>query len=157
MSNAVIMAQKGAIDKSFDLLASFIDVCPNDIWAESSGGWPVWQQVYHCLGAVSFFTGLNEGIPALAEKEVGGLSKVATETVAKDKVAEALKAARATVEKYISSITDEDLAKRNEAVFAAANWDITHAFTLAMLAGHNLYHLGGCDAALRNHGLKGVF
>ena len=157
MSQAIIVAQKGAIDRSFALLNEFIDVCPADIWAEKSGGWPVWQQVYHCVNAVSFFTGLNEGIPALAEGAVAGLEKVAEETVAKEKIKAALAAAQATVEKYIASLTDEDLAKRNEAVFSAIQWDITHIFTLTMLDAHNLYHLGGCDAALRNHGLKGVF
>ncbi|UQZ87867.1 DinB family protein [Deltaproteobacteria bacterium Smac51] len=157
MSQAVIMAQKGAIDTSFTLLNQFIEVCPDEIWREKSGGWPVWQQVYHCISAVSFFTGLNEGIPSLAEESVSGLEKAAEETVDKAKVKEALQAAQATVEKYVSSITDADLTKRNEPVYAAIEWDISHAFTLSMLAAHNLYHLGSCDAALRNHGLKGVF
>ncbi|MDR0881800.1 MAG: DinB family protein [Candidatus Adiutrix sp.] len=157
MSNAIILAQKGAIDKSFDLLNQFIETCPDNIWAENNGGWPVWQQVYHALSVVGFFTGFNEGLPALAEPEVASLKKTAPNTVARDQLKTALTAARATVEKYIASISDDDLTKRNEAVFAAVQWDITHAFTLSTLAGHNLYHLGSCDAALRDHGLKGVF
>ena len=157
MSQAVIMSQKGAIDTSFTLLNQFTDVCPENIWAEKSGGWPVWQQVYHCVSAVKFFTGLDEGIPTLADEDVSGLGKSAEETVSREKIKEALKAAQATVEKYVASISDDDLTKRNEAVYSAIQWDINHAFTLSMLAAHNLYHLGSCDAALRNHGLKGVF
>ncbi len=157
MSNAVIMAQKGAIDTSFTLLNKFIDICPDEIWAEKSGGWAVWQQVYHCVSAVKFFTGLNEGIPALADEDVAGLSKVAETTVGKDQVKKALSAAQATAEKYIASLTDADLTARNQSVYAAIEWDITHAFTLSMIAAHNLYHLGGCDAALRNRGLAGAF
>ena len=33
----------------------------------------------------------------------------------------------------------------------------THAAACAMLTGHVLYHLGTCDAALREEGLKGFF
>jgi uncharacterized damage-inducible protein DinB len=148
------MSLKGPIDRSFGLINQYIDACPENIWAEKSGGWPVWQQVFHALDAVAFFTGMNEGIPAL---DADGLKHVAAKTVAKADVRKAMAAAQATVEKYVGALTDADLTKRNEAVYKAAEWDINHAFTLSMLAAHNLYHLGSCDAALRNHGLEGVF
>jgi uncharacterized damage-inducible protein DinB len=88
---------------------------------------------------------------------VSGLSKTAETVVAKAQLKAAMQAAQATVEKYVASISDDDLTKRNQAVYDAIQWDISHAFTLSMLSAHNLYHLGSCDAALRNHGLKGAF
>ncbi len=154
MSNAIVMSLKGPIDRSFGLLNQYIDVCPETVWAEKSGGWPIWQQVFHTLSAVKFFTGMDAGIPDLDPE---GLKQASAKTVSKDDVRKAMKAAQATVEKYVGSISDADLTKRNEPVFKAAEWDINHAFTLSMLAAHNLYHLGSCDAALRNHGLEGVF
>lgn len=157
MSQAIIMAQKGAVDRSFDLLEQFTDTCPDDIWAAKNGQWPPCQEVYHSAGAVKFFTGLNEGIETLAPDEIANLARAAEEPLPKARVKSVLKAARATVEKYIGGLTDADLAKRNEAVFAAKNWEITHGFTLVTLASHNCYHLGSCDTALRAHGLKGVF
>lgn len=157
MSQEIIVAQRPAIDRSFALFGQFVDVCPDDIWAECKGQWPVWQEIYHCSIAVKFFTGMNEGIETLAADEVAMLAVTGEGALSKAQIKAGLTAAQATVEKYISNLADADLVKRNEAVFAAKSWEITHAFTLVTLASHNLYHLGSCDTALRNHGLKGVF
>ena len=158
MSQATINALKGPIDTSFDLLNQFIDVCPDDLWGEKNGGWLIWQQVYHAIGAVDFFIAYDgEKEPPLAGEGVSELSEVADSVVSKDKVKAACAAARGRLDQYLAALKDEDLAKRNEGVFANAQWDISHAGTLSFIAAHNLYHLGSCDAALRNRGLKGVF
>lgn len=159
MSQAIVNGLKGPIDNSFALLAKFIEVCPENIWAEKSGGWPVWQQVYHVVGAVDFFISVP-GLPPsepLAKPAFGELSEVADITVAKNQIKTAVDEAQARIDKYVATLTDEDLAKRNEHLFAAANMDMTVAATLSLLAAHTLYHLGSCDAALRDNGLKGVF
>lgn len=158
MSQAVINALKGPIDTSFDMLNQFIDVCPDDLWGEKNGGWLVWQQVYHSISAVDFFIAYDgEKEPPLAKEEVADLAEVADAVVSKEKIKAACAAARERLGRYLASITDDDLPKRNEGVFTRSQWEITHAGTLSFIAAHNLYHLGSCDAALRNRGLKGVF
>jgi uncharacterized damage-inducible protein DinB len=159
MPQNIVNALKGPVDRSFSLLAEFIKVCPEDIWAEKSGGWPVWQQLYHALTVVDFFIG-KEGepaLPALAESEVGALRKIADRPVAKSALSELLTAVKQKADDYAASLSDEQLPAINESLFKRAKMEMSHAATLSMLAGHNLYHLGGCDAALRNNGLKGVF
>jgi len=158
MSQTIVNALKGSIDYSFDLLNQFIDVCPDDLWGEKNGGWLVWQQVYHSISAVDFFIAYDgEKEPPLAKEGVADLDEVADTVVSKEKIKAACVAARERLSQYVASLKDEDLPKRNEGVFARSQWEVTHAGTLSLLAGHNLYHLGSCDAALRNRGLKGIF
>jgi hypothetical protein len=63
---------------------------------------------------------------------------------------------------YLNSLHDADLPDINQGLTGrmkaiGVHHEFSHSQTLAMLSGHLLYHLGSCDAALREHGLKGVF
>ncbi len=159
MSQDIVNSLKPQVDNAFGLLAQFIDTCPDDIWAEKSGGWPVWQQIYHAVVAVGLFVEAP-GVPApefLAGPEVCQLAQPAEETVPRDKVKKACAGAKAVVDKYLEALQDDELPRRNETPFKKINFELTHAGTVTLLAAHTLYHLGAGDAALRNHGLKGVF
>ncbi len=158
MSRTIVEALKSPIDDAFGLLAEFIKVCPDDVWAEQGGGWPVWQEMYHALVAVNLFAEVEGEKPApLAGEDVCALDAVAAETVSRDRVQAAWVAAKDLVDRYLARLTDDDLAKRNETTFRAINMDMSHAAVLSLLAGHTLYHLGAGDSALRRRGLKGVF
>lgn len=155
MTRDITDSLKGPIDNAFGLLNQFIDACPDDLWTENAGGWPIWQQVYHSLGAVDFFLGTAG--PSLAPGPVAGLQEVGTEPLSKDQVRAAAREARATVDQFVAGLADQELPKRNEPLFSEFNYDMSLAATLVGLASHTLYHLGSCDAALRNRGLPGVF
>lgn len=158
MSRIIVEALKGPIDRAFGLLAEFIKVCPDDAWAETGGGWPVWQEIYHALVAVNLFADVEGEKPApLAEADVCSLRAVAGLTVGRDQVQAAWVAAKDRVDRYLAALTDDDLPKRNETTFRAINMDLSHAAVLSLLSGHTLYHLGAGDSALRRRGLKGVF
>lgn len=159
MSREIVEALKGPIDQSFNFLARFIDTCPDNIWAEKNGGWPVWQQIYHSLGAVDFFVNASgeEGSPPLISADEAGLRKVSETTIGQAEIKSAWQAAKEKVDKYVAGLTDADLTKRNDGLYERAKMEMSHAATLSLLGAHGLYHLGGCDAALRNHGLPGVF
>lgn len=58
---------------------------------------------------------------------------------------------------FLSSLNDEQLTQKDAALSEAMGDEITYAAVLSMMSAHTLYHLGSCDAALRQHGLKGVF
>lgn len=159
MSQAIVSSLRGPIDHAFVLLGDFIEACPDDLWTENNGGWPIWQQVYHSLTAVNFFIELKgeSAPPPLVKDEVCGLAEAGENPLSKDQIKAACGAAKARVDKYVTSLNDEDLPKRNEALYARAKMEMTLAATLSLLAAHTLYHLGSCDAALRNRGLPGVF
>lgn len=161
MSHAIISALKAPINQSFGMLSQYIDVCPENIWMETSGGWPVWQQVYHAITAVAFFTnGPDTAPPAtLIEEKYCGLQSCAPPAIAitredmKDVLAKALQ----DIDALVAGMDDADLTSRNEGIYQRIGMEVTMAGTLTMLASHTLYHLGSCDAALRNHGISGVF
>ena len=159
MSQAIVNSLKPQVEHAFGLLGKFIDVCPDDIWAEKSGGWPISQQIYHAVAAVDLFVAApgEAASELLADLEVVQLTKTADQVVPREKVKAAGLKAKATVDKYLAALQDEDLPQRNETPFKKINFEMTHAGTIVLLASHTLYHLGAGDAALRNHGLKGVF
>lgn len=159
MSQNLVKSLSGMAEYSFHLLEQFIDTCPDDLWAEKKGGWPIWQQVSHAIGSVDFFIEVPGEVlpPPLVSAEVGSLKSVATETVSKADMKAALKSARGRVDKFAAALNDEDLPKRNESLFAKTEMDLTLAYTLSLIGAHTLYHLGSCDAALRDRGLPGVF
>ncbi|MDR2934723.1 MAG: DinB family protein [Candidatus Adiutrix sp.] len=159
MPQVIVNALKPPVDNAFGLLLKFIEVCPDEIWAEKSGGWPVWQQIYHAITAVDLFVEAPGTAAAelLAEPAVAQLAAAAERTVPRDKVKAACVRAKALADKYLSALADEALPQRNETPFKKINFELTHAATVALLASHTLYHLGAGDAALRNHNLKGVF
>lgn len=161
MSHAIVSALKAPIDQSFGMVKQYIEVCPENIWVETSGGWPVWQQMYHLITAVAFFTAGPDDTPAatLVEEKYCGLQECAPSTIAvtREDMQSALAQALQDIDALVAGLDDDDLTERNEGVYQRIGMEMSMAGTLVLLASHTLYHLGSCDAALRNHGIPGVF
>jgi hypothetical protein len=164
MSQAIIAGQRGAFEHAYSLLAQFIEVCPEAVWAEKFGGWPVWQQVYHALNACQFFT-LQDGEQpeqGLYPPEVGSLQNSPDAAPLKKDVLEFAGRMKAKADAYLNALRDKELPALNQGLTVrmkalGVEREFSHSHTLATLTGHILYHLGSCDAALRQRGLKGVF
>lgn len=159
MSRDILMAAQMPFQSAFALLERFIEVCPEEIWREKSGGWPVWQQAYHALTALDFFVG-EVGTPSAwpFDEDTGRLAcGVSDKHLPKAEAARLAKEAKARVEAYLAGLDDTDLAVPEPRLTAIFGADMPHAAIIGMLASHTLYHVGSCDAALRNHGLEGVF
>lgn len=159
MTKIITQGLESNIKMTFSLLDKFIEVCPTDIWAKKFGGWPVWQQVYHALAAVDFFIkDLDEpSETALFGEEEANLSVSAKVTVDKAELKTLSAKMQRRISEYAASLTDAALTQNNAGLSARMNMPTTHASTLSLIAAHTLYHLGSCDAALREHGLSGVF
>lgn len=159
MSKAITQSLEGGIMHSFALVNEFIKVCPEKVWGQKFGGWPVWQQLYHAFTAVDFFL---RPADAPAEKNpfddaFGDLKQSAPEAPAKELVKDYVEKAQAKVREYIAGLDDAALSAKNEGISARMGRDMNHAGTLALIASHTMYHLGSCDAALRENGMPGVF
>jgi hypothetical protein len=164
MSQAVIAGQRESFEQAYGLTTQFVEVCPEEVWAKKFGGWPVWQHVYHALGTCRFFV-LREGETpdqGLYPPEVSRLQSTPDAAPAKKDVLEYAVRMKAKVDAYLDALRDADLPDINQGLTArmkaiGIDREFTHSRTLAMLSGHIMYHLGTCDAALRERGLKGVF
>ncbi|MDR2605096.1 MAG: DinB family protein [Desulfovibrio sp.] len=149
----------GAVRHAFDLINEFTDRCPDAVWTEKFGGWPIWQQCYHCFAAVNFFLRQRDD-PAgdtLFPPAVANLNEVSKETPSRQTVKEFVLKEQDWVLRYAQALDDGALAEKNEGLSERMGRDMTHAGTLALIASHSMYHLGTCDAALRQRGLRGVF
>ena len=159
MSKVATAGLEGAILHVFGLADAFIDVCPEDIWKKKFGGWPVWQQLYHGFSTVDFFLRPEgaEQAPALFDHAVGDLSSSPELPPTKAAMKEYVAKVQARVREYAAGLSDATLAEKNTGLSARFGKDLTHSFTLSIIPGHIFYHLGSCDAALRENGHKGVF
>ena len=158
MSRDIVTAVQAPFLNAFALLERSIDVCPEEIWREKNGGWPVWQQIYHALTALDFFVG-QVGTPSdwPFDQATGSLNVVSEQYLTKEAAKKLATEAKARVDIYLAGLSDADLAVREPRLSAVFGSDVPHGAIVGMLASHTLYHVGSCDAALRDHGLKGVF
>lgn len=158
MSNNIVLAAQVPFQHAYSLLSAFVDQCPDHIWVEKKGGWPIWQQVTHALSALSFFANVPGDAPVPpCPIEVLRLTTQGTQPLDKATVRDYAAACKARADAYIANLSDEALAAENTPLSARIGFSVSHAATLGMLASHTLYHLGSCDAALRDHGLPGAF
>lgn len=159
MSRAIVANQRGSFDFAFSLMNQFIEVCPDEIWNKKFGGWPVWQQVYHALNAVDFFISEpgGEPVPALTDPEVGSLHAQGKKPITKDEMRHFAAQVKSAADGYMAALTDADMLRVAAGATERMGRETLHATVMALMIGHMLYHLGSCDAALREHGLKGVF
>jgi len=164
MSQSIIDGQRAAFERAHGLMAQFIEVCPDDVWAKKFGGWPVWQHVYHTLGCHQFFT-LQEGEApeqGLYPPEVHSFRSTPDAAPLKKDIQEYGARMKAKADAYLNALQDADLPAVNQGLTARMKAlgvprEFSHSQTLATLSGHILYHLGTCDAVLRERGMKGVF
>ena len=160
MSRAIVAELENPYQRTWGLLCQFMDVCPDKIWAETNGGWPVWQQVAHTVAVLNFFILENDDdtfVPAPAELGVLMLKEQGQQVVGKESMKAYGAAVKAAVDARVARLTDADLTRIQERVSKKIGRELSYGAVMVMLASHTMYHLGSCDAALRDHGLPGVF
>lgn len=160
MSRDIVNAAQGSYRHAISLFDRFVEVCPDAVWNEKSGGWPVWQHMVHVLTAMDFFV-RDEGeepIPCPVDADTGRLVRVAEGSpLSRESLNTYALAVKARADAFIQALTDADLAMKREAVSKGMGRDMSNVAVLGLLADHIFYHLGYGDAALRNNGLAGVF
>ena len=118
MSTAVVVESlTGVFLRVWEMMGTFIRVCPEHVWNRKFGGWPVWQSVYHSLISVHFFV-RQKGDPLPQDPypvKVSSLEEVyAGPDIPTREDLQALHASlQAVVRAYLDGLTDADLAKIN--------------------------------------------
>lgn len=159
MSKVITQSLTGGVQHAFALSNQFVDVCPEAVWGKTFGRWPVWQQLFHAYAAVDFF--LRDPSAAaeasIFPEGVGDLKTTMDDAPAKSVVKDYFAQAQKRANDYMDGLDDAKLAQKHEGAGARFGRDVTHAALVALIASHTMYHLGSCDAALREAGLPGVF
>jgi hypothetical protein len=159
MSNAIVQSLNGNLQFTFSLVDKFLESCPDDIWKAKFGGWPVWQQIYHAFTSVDFFLRPPEA-PMEAtpcDPDANSLKSSPAQAPDTGDLRDFIVKAQARVALYASTLDDDALALKNDGPSARMGREMSHAAVLSLINAHIMYHLGACDAALRERGLPGVF
>jgi len=161
MANPIKDSLAASLARVFGLMDEFLKLCPEEIWAQHFGGWPVWRQFLHAFSAVDFF--LRDENAAATAQPFGAdadnlrVKDSAAPTPSKEKMREYMEATQKRVNDYLAALDDAALGQLNKGASARFRQEFTHAATIVLLAHHTMYHLGSCDAALRESGRPGVF
>lgn len=140
------------------LCGKFLDICPEEIWRKKAGGWPVGQQFYHMFKAASMFlASLGAADISHPDPKAGDLMADRDYCPSKEDAKKLYENVAAAITDIVNSFTDTDLLKNNADFSRKLGKDVNNAETLNLMTAHLLYHLGSCDAALRNEGLEGAF
>lgn len=159
MSRVITESLAGGVQHAFALSNKFVDICPEEIWGKTFGRWPVWQQLFHAHTVIDFFLRPADAAPEapLFPDGVGELKITMDDVPAKLIVKDYFARMQKRVTDYMADLDDVKLTLKHEGVSARFGRDVTHAALVALIASHLMYHLGSCDAALREAGLSGVF
>ncbi|MDR2884538.1 MAG: hypothetical protein LBV09_05470 [Deferribacteraceae bacterium] len=140
---------------NLSLVDVVINNCSDELWEKKFGGDYYWAQVFHLIGGVSYFMGLvgQEGLPMIPENTGtdGILRKPSDPSLdhSKEKALAFNKEMMTAVAAAFDRLDDSTL-------FTPIDFygnPTTHGGMYSLLAAHILYHIGACDAALRDNGL----
>lgn len=149
---------KAAFDRGWGLLDQLIEVCPDSVWNKKAGGFLFWQQLYHCFGCVDYFIApkdaASDGGPLGVE--VIMFKKEPSVAPSKEEVKAFSAKMKSKADTWLDGLDDAALALPHEGFSARRGTTMTNATTLAIMAGHSMYHIGSCDAILRDCGEKSV-
>lgn len=159
MDDKIIEVFKGEFDRFFGMLEQQAEICPDDVWAAQAGGYPFWQQHLHVLATTILYARAQrppfEGLPWAPP--VMMLSQTLPEPISKADIKALAAKAKAEADAFINSQTTASLTQRHDGISGALGKEQTIQTALMALVRHLCYHLGACDAALRDKGYKGVY
>lgn len=147
--------QKG-VNFAIERYEKFLAICSDDAWKEKAGGWTLAQQYYHGLVATNaLLSSVSGELIENPDPEAGMLED--KPNVMPDKSAAALFLAniKLGLAALFEKIDDATLLQKNEKISKKFGSEVSNAFVLELIPCHLLYHLGSCDAALRNRNLPG--
>ncbi len=143
---------KRQFDPSFAMFREIIDICPQGLWESVSGGYPFWQQVMHTLMGMQYW--LRESDEPISEPDFGlgkvpDLGSVPDFILSREQVRSFADDVAVSSRKHLDSMNDEKLFRAS-----AVNPKTTYFDNIIAQIRHIQYHVGHCDAILREHGAR---
>lgn len=158
MGNEYVKGCASAMEFAISLCEKFLILCPPKVWEEKFGGFLVCNQFYHSLAATGHMITSVSGKPvADPVPDAMQLTNESHPTPTMENAKTMLLNVKEAFADMIANLDDADLLKKNEPISKRRGRTVTVGETIALMACHTLYHLGSCDAALRDDGLEGAF
>ncbi|MDR0826593.1 MAG: DinB family protein [Desulfovibrio sp.] len=152
---------KDDVERFWGMMEQQIEVCPDALWNKKAGGFVFWQQILHSVGCAEIYA-LEDPEPPLSvmseySTDVVMLNKEPDTKVSKTKLREVSDRVKKLVLTFLDGLTPQSISGQHERMTRRMGRLQTRQHAAQALIRHCGYHLGGCDAALREHGVKGVY
>ncbi|MDL2229061.1 hypothetical protein LJC14_02310 [Treponema sp. OttesenSCG-928-L16] len=155
---------KERFDLYFKQVEEIIELCPEDLWNKKASGYTFSHQLVHALGniylwlrdeKISFFDGIADGINGLSinnelDMESEDLNNGA---YSKKDVLEIYRGTKDQCAKWFKDKDDTWLLLPIKMDIGSDNVFTNFAVTIQM-SEHIMYHIGHCEAILREHNIK---
>ena len=174
MNDHAIACFQEDFERFHDLCVAQIDACPDELWLQKCGGYPLWQQFLHSFACIELLyvppmpneplvpeqefaakTGLAFGCGC--DRETLLLMREATVTLSKAEMRAYAGKMKALALAFLGSLDASRLGEPHEQLSAALGKPRTVQHALLGMVRHACYHLGCVDAVLRDRGLPGVY
>jgi hypothetical protein len=148
----------------FKQLEDIIEICPDELWNKKCSGYTFSHQLVHALGhiflwlrdeKINFFDGINDGINGLSiNNELDVESKdLIKEFYSKNNVLEICNGTKKQCKKWFKDKNDSWLLLSIKMDVKSEKIFTNFAVTIEM-SEHIMYHIGHCEAILREHNIK---
>jgi len=145
---------KASFDRGWEFLNQIIEVCPDDVWNKKAGGYYFWQQLYHCFACADIFIMPKGG--ALENPDIALFKTELQSAMSKEEVKKFGSKMKGKADAWIESLDDAALCEIHEGFSEKRGSPVTNALAFTAMISHSSYHIGSCDAILRDNGQKGV-
>ena len=141
----------GSFDMNFNLIKINIDNATDEVWEDKCGGDFYWEQIYHSLLSILHMLPIDEKTYNLPIKNAGMMDGSKTDDDhSKEVMLKMLDTCKSHVHEYMKYIEEKDLFEEIETM----GMRMTRSAFIILAISHQMYHIGVCDASLREHDLK---
>jgi len=146
-------------DRFHTYLLKQIEVCPDHIWQDRTGGHFFWQELLHAFYCVQLYAlpdGARESDFGIG-RQAALLRADAPSAMSKAQLRDIAGRMASMAHEYMGGLDQDRLLLPNAALTRFVGKERTHLAALIGMVRHYTYHLGCCDNALRERGIPGVY
>jgi hypothetical protein len=142
------------LNPALDMLAKMMDYCPEELWLETRGGFPFWQQVYHAYESMDWWMTRDHEhyqTPDFGKDITADLDQTCTGYLTRAEMARYAQELRIKVVEFFREMNDATLLAPYHDNSPDSNCDM-----ILCQIRHLQYHIGHCNSILREQGLTAV-
>ncbi|MCL1889651.1 MAG: DinB family protein [Desulfovibrionaceae bacterium] len=148
-------------ERFWAMMEKQVEICPEGLWGVKAGGYVYWQQIWHAMVIAELNAIENPEAKALSldkySRGVALLSDTLDRVPSKAEILEEAGRIKKLAMAYYESLSLASLSKEHPAMSKRLGKPHTRLHAALSTIRHLNYHIGACDAVLRERGLTGVY
>ena len=157
-SNLFITCFRADFDRFFGMLELQMERCPDGLWAEHVGGWPISQQFFHSLvcNEVYVFPDKEPDWHGHS-KEIAMLDRDLDAPISRDAMRKLAATMKRAAHTYMDGLSAVALTEKHQTFSRLMGKDMNHLQALIAMIRHCNYHLGCIDTLFIERGIPLVY